>query len=50
MTMKDFLNAVPDVDLTHVDTIAFADGLVTLGYKTVEQRNAMLVPSTVMAE
>lgn len=50
MTMKDFLNAVPDVDLEHPDTVAFADGLVALAYKTAEQRAAMLAPATVPAE
>lgn len=50
MTMKDFLNAVPDVDLENADTIEFVNGLVTLGYKTTAQRDLLLAPATVAAE
>lgn len=50
MTMKDFLNAVPDVELDHPDTITFCEGLVALTLKTEAEKVIMLTPSTVLSE
>ena len=50
MTMKDFLNASDFVDLTNQLTIDFAQGLVDLGFKTTQEKAALLTPSTVVEE